>query len=401
MQVSFGKILGASVLLALGTACGGTSSGGGSAGTGGSNSLAGAGGVAGDLPGGPAGAPSAGASAGPADGGAAGAVDIGEAGSGVGGTAGAGGAGDFAGGPPVDIGPQKQASKLDVLFVVDNSVSMADKHGVLEASLPSFVRRLVNPLCVDAQGVPIATQPASAVEACASGTRELAPVSDLHLGVITTSIGGHGGTVCTVAAGGSTGHIDDQAQLVPSKRDNVASFNASGFQAYDRTGKAGAANVEDVISDLKATVAAVGEDGCGYEAPLEAMYRFLVDPDPPVSVQQNNGVSTPIGINDTLLAQRAAFLRPDSAVAVVILSDENDCSIRDDGVGWFVGASSRMPRATTECDANPNDPCCRSCAQYETTPPAGCAPLSQDAVCKNVPAGQPYVTWDPLHDSLN
>ncbi|HEY1536163.1 MAG TPA: hypothetical protein VGF76_19215, partial [Polyangiaceae bacterium] len=281
MQVRFGKILGASALLALGTACGGSASkAGGSAGVGGMDSGAGAGGAAAGVgaSAGVAGSiPTAGV--GGSDAGAAGTTEIGgDAGSDTGGTGGLGGS---AGGPPVDIGPQQQATKLDVLFVVDNSVSMADKQGVLEASLPNFVSRLVNPRCVDAQGLPIATQPATGADACASGTRELTPVTDLHLGVITTSIGGHGGTVCSASIGTATDNLDDKAQLVPSMRSNVASFNASGFLSYDATGKAGVTDVSSVITDLKATVAAAGEHGCGYEAPLEAMYRFLVDPDPP------------------------------------------------------------------------------------------------------------------------
>ena len=403
MRVGFGKILGASAALALGTACGGTAASdhGSGGGGGGMANTAGSGVTAGmDAAAGVAGQAQSTAGVGGSDGGAAGAVDIvGEAGADTGGSVGSGGLAGFAGGPPVDIGPQQQATKLDVLFVVDNSVSMADKQGVLEASLPSFVSRLVNPHCVDAQGVPIATQPADGAAACASGTRELTPVTDLHLGVITTSIGGHGGTVCST--GSATDYLDDRAQLVPSMRTGVASFNASGFLSYDATGKAGVTDVSAVITDLKATVAAAGETGCGFEAPLEAMYRFLVDPEPPISVGLSAGASTPMGINDALLAQRAAFLRPDSAVAIVLLSDENDCSIRDDGVGWFVGANARMPLSTVACDTNPNDPCCRSCAQNEAAPPTGCPALTADAKCKNVPAGQQYATQDALHDSLN
>jgi hypothetical protein len=90
------------------------------------------------------------------------------------------------------------------------------------------------------------------------------------------------------------------------------------------------------------------------------MYRFLVDPEPPLSIVKVNGASAPDGINQTLLTQRKRFLRPNSAVAIVILSDESDCSIKDDTVGWFVGANSRMPLSTTACSSNPNDPCCRS-----------------------------------------
>jgi len=131
------------------------------------------------------------------------------------------------------------------------------------------------------------------------------------------------------------------------------------------------------------------------------MYRFLVDPKPPKSVDLVAQMTTPVGVNQALLDQRAAFLRPDSSVAVVILSDENDCSIRDDGVGWFVGSNSPMPKATVQCEKDPGDPCCRSCAQNESSPPSGCAALKQDANCSKVPAGEAYATWDAAHDSLN
>jgi len=131
------------------------------------------------------------------------------------------------------------------------------------------------------------------------------------------------------------------------------------------------------------------------------MYRFLVDPEPPQAVEKRNGVSAPTVINDALLAQRKAFLRPDSAVAIVILSDENDCSIVDEGVAWFVGSQSRMPRSTVACDSNANDPCCRSCAQNESSPPSGCVALSADLNCKDIPTGQQFATWDAVNDSAN
>ncbi len=418
MSVNLRAIVGVSVLLGLGTACGhsangepGSPSGGSGAVNAGAGGDAGAGADAGGSGGVAAGgATSAGTDAGGADsagdnaGGAdtAGDSSVGaSAGTDAGGASSAGtaGLGGAAGNGPIDIGPQKKSDKLDVLFVVDNSVSMADKQNILEASLPHFIKRLINPTCVDALGNPTAQQPASGDVACISGSREFTPVSSLHLGVITTSIGGHGGTVCTT--GLATDTLDDHAELVPKQRTGVPSYQGSGYLSYDATGVAGVTDVNALVADLKTTVTAAGEHGCGYEAPLEAMYRFLVDPEPPLTVTQVNGVTTPGDVNTALLAERASFLRPDSSVAVVILSDENDCSIRDDGVGWFVGASSRMPHATSACDANPNDPCCRSCAQQEAAPPAGCAPLLQDSMCQTVPTGQQYATWDSQHDSLN
>jgi hypothetical protein len=113
-----------------------------------------------------------------------------------------------------------------------------------------------------------------------------------------------------------------------------------------------------------------------------------------------DGTRTCNGCDTNLLAQRKAFLRPDSLVAIVMLSDENDCSIQDQGVGWFVGASSHMPKATAACAMDPNNKCCRSCAQNEAKPPDGCPALSADSVCMGAPAGQ-YNTWDNANDSLN
>jgi len=275
---------------------------------------------------------------------------------------GAGGAGSS------DVGPQQTANKLDVLFVIDNSSSMAGKQKILATSVPAFLTQL-------------------------SGL-----ASDIHLGVITTSLGSHGGNnVCLTS---SNPHNDDQAQLIPSKREGIASYMGSGYLAFDSAGLTGVADSAQISADLAAMINAAGEDGCGYEAPLEAMYRFLVDPEPPTSIEQQQLVSTPTGINDALLKQRSAFLRPDSSVAIVILSDENDCSIIDEGQGWLMTTGMRFPLATSACATNPNDPCCRSCAEAEAVPPAGCTAVAEDSVCKSVPSGQ-AATLDMLHDSLN
>ena len=347
MSTCMRGIAGISALLALATACSGSDHTTPNSSTGGS----GGGSMAGTSSGAGIGGLNASAGAG-------------------GSTVGTGGAAGFAGGPRIDIGSQQSASKLDVLFVIDNSVSMAGKQKVLADSIPSFVAQLTK------------------------------LVTDIHFGAITTSIGGHGGSVCATPVSADD-HLDDQAQLIPSKRTGVASYQNSGYLAFDAAGKTGVTDAAALATDLQATILAAGETGCGYEAPLEAMYRFLVDPEPPLSVQLVGQQSTPSDANGTLLKQRNSFLRPDSSVAIVILSDENDCSIRDDGIGWFVGAQSRMPLSTSACQTNPNDLCCRSCAQYEASPPAGCSPVAQDSQCKNIPAGQSFATWDALHDSLN
>src|SRR6478735_232856 len=412
MRASILGTWGGWLLVGLLTACSGKVQPGGADGSAGRGELAGAGGGGPGAAGtsGDAGTPGTAGTSGDEDvaGGPGQAGDSGEGGHPFGGSGNSAGAPGNAGSagtdfyPPIDIGAQQKSDKLDVLFVVDNSGTMADKQNILQASLSKFLTRLANPLCVDAQGKPVATQPASGDAACITGTRELTPVKDMHLGVITTSIGSHGGSVCATPTS-ALDHLDDRAELLPAQRPNLPSYKDAGYLAYDAAGALGISELDHVITDLQTIVSAAGEHGCGYEAPLEAMYRFLVDPEPPLSIKLVNQQSTPDGINSALLAQRNAFLRPDSALAIVILSDENDCSIRDDSVGWFVGSTtSRMPRSTTACATNPNDPCCRSCATNPaSTPPAGCGAISDDANCKNIPANSSYATWDVPGDSLN
>ncbi|HET9932407.1 MAG TPA: hypothetical protein VFQ35_17000, partial [Polyangiaceae bacterium] len=151
-------------------------------------------------------------------------------------------------------------------------------------------------------------------------------------------------------------------------------------------------NLSSLLNDFRDMVLAVGQAGCGLESSLEGWYRFLVDPQPLLATPQVTGggatkptYSDDIGSNP-VLKQRAAFLRPDSAVVVVMLSDENDCSIIDEGAGWLVGTPTlngalfNMPRSTSACATNPNDPCCGSC--IGTTLAAGCPAASQDAACQ-------------------
>jgi hypothetical protein len=146
-------------------------------------------------------------------------------------------------------------------------------------------------------------------------------------------------------------------------------------------------------------VIAAGESGCGYEAPLESWYRFLVDPAPPLDIVRDGNIAKPatdengdVVIDEVVLAQRAAFLRPDSVVAIVMLTDENDCSVIDSGIGFVTSlltlesGSFTMPAATLACESDPNDPCCRSCGVVEASQPAGCVPLDEDPGCV---AGRP------------
>ncbi|HKO51461.1 MAG TPA: hypothetical protein VJV79_27320, partial [Polyangiaceae bacterium] len=308
---------------------------------------------------------------------------------------------------------QTAVDKIDLLFMVDNSVSMQDKQQILKAAVPVLVSRLITPICVDVTGKSTGT---SVGGQCPNGgALEFTPINDIHIGIVSSSLGAHGGSVCSMPAG-ATDTLNDRAHLIPSVRTGVASWKDSGFLAWDPSGQNGEANPAALQTAFQNMIASVGEHGCGYEASLESWYRFLIDPEPPAEVTLANGVTTRgsrLIVNDdgtlgacegcdtTILAQRKAFLRPDSLVAIVMLSDENDCSIRDDGVGWFVGSQNRMPLSTAACATNPNDKCCRSCAQKEDKAPDGCSALTADPVCMTIPKGSQYAIWDATHDSLN
>ncbi|MCL2725120.1 MAG: hypothetical protein FWD69_11850, partial [Polyangiaceae bacterium] len=71
------------------------------------------------------------------------------------------------------------------------------------------------------------------------------------------------------------------------------------------------------------------------------------------------------GVDQTVLQQRADFLRPDSLVAVIMLTDEDD-SFADPlsflGRGWKFAYRSPLWRPTSACATDPASPDCMSCA---------------------------------------
>jgi hypothetical protein len=171
-------------------------------------------------------------------------------------------------------------------------------------------------------------------------------------------------------------------------------------------------NPTQFVTDFTTHVTVTGERGCGYEASLEAWYRFLIDPEPisDVFVDMNGQFSVRGPVNTVVLDQRARFLRPDSLLAIIMLTDENDCSINDENgqQGWLVGRRTAMPRASDAC-SRPDDPniyrCCIPCVLLDAPgwqPESGCS-YGGDVACNTPPAmdgsGGHYLT--PLEDSTN
>jgi hypothetical protein len=329
-----------------------------------------------------------------------------------GGTSGSGGKGGTATGGrnsnvSVTRATQTAVDKIDLLFMIDNSISMADKQQILAEAVPVLVRRLVDPICTDDEGNP--SGDSSSADGCTPGMPEFPPITNIHIGVITSSLGSHGGDVCVPDPNDPTGRtLNDQAQLVASMRTGLYSYASQGFLVWDpRTGQSvpipdphpvkgmNETSIDQFVTDFTSHVTAAGERGCGYEASLEAWYRFLIDPEPiaTVTADPTVGFSVRGPINQVVLDQRRLFMRPDSLLAIVMLTDENDCSIDDENnrQGWLVGRRMPMVRSTSSC-ANPSDPCCRPCV---VPPTGGCPDNAADPEC----ARGDYL--EPIEDSTN
>ena len=98
--------------------------------------------------------------------------------------------------------------RIDLLLAIDNSGNMVDKQQILALAIPEIVNGLTNPPCIDPSGELPEVQPKAPTDVCPNGyQRMFEPVTDMHLGIITSSIGGHGADTCPNASsfGYSTG----------------------------------------------------------------------------------------------------------------------------------------------------------------------------------------------------
>jgi hypothetical protein len=311
--------------------------------------------------------------------------------------------------------------KLDLLFMIDNSASMGDKQNLLAAAIPDMITRLVTPNCVNGQGNVLGASDMNG-NCAMGGTVEFPPVHDMHIGIVTSSIGSLypinppsqlGESECDPNALSPVdqtlnAHMDDRGELINRSGADEAPIpdaDPDHFLAWFPPASVAPANATalpppvppetevgavgqpgTLIGDFAAMVAGVHEHGCGFEAQNEAWYRFLIQPDPYDHLEVGSGaaqfVESEGGTDAVILQQRAAFLRPDSLVAVIAVSDENEDHydpLAFYGEGWlfeqspFPGSSTgASPEGTVECSqptqtsspstTGPFGPDCQSCA---------------------------------------
>jgi hypothetical protein len=164
------------------------------------------------------------------------------------------------------------ASKLDLVFVIDNSSSMTEEQNALRTNFPQFI-------------VALAALPGG--------------LPDLRIAILSSNLGA-GPTAlapeCTPGGDGGRFQIRPECGLIPA--------TSGRFLRLDRAGNANFPGGAAKLGEMFACLAALGTGGCGYEHPLASLAAALGP--------TNN--------------ENAGFLRDDALLAIVILSDEDDCS---------------------------------------------------------------------------
>ena len=198
---------------------------------------------------------------------------------------------------PKSVHPLIAAGRLgrpvDLLFVVDDSSSMEPKQWSLRQRFGRLIDRL---------------------------RAEGGDGYDLHVGVTTTDVGTPG-----YDCGHARGGVLTRKGAIAADACGELSATAPYLTYQSSTGATNAPSGAGIV-DAFGCLAAAGSLGCGYEMPLEAAYRVLATDD-------------------------TGFVRPDATLVLVLVTDEDDCSVDDPASALFASVSDAVlgPRNSFRC----------------------------------------------------
>jgi len=256
-------------------------------------------------------------------------------------------------------------SKLDVVFVVDNSGSMGQEQGNLAASLEAVLPGLAAQQDIDWRiavtttdlGNPWCSSSSEAGSAVLSSCRSR--ISDFVFeGVETVDAQAECTDHCaleTLEILPSATHVDP----TPAVRRWIE-FGPSGT------------NVAGELTETVQCMLPMGINGCGFESPLEAVRKFLLRSETPEYA--NYG-----------------FVRPDAHLAVVIVSDEVDCSAQINEIS-IPGAEIFMQGSPFWTDPQADSPTSAVCWNAGTScegPPSDMSCVAQDYDVDRQPTTDP------------
>ncbi|MGA7744510.1 MAG: hypothetical protein WCE40_22000, partial [Polyangia bacterium] len=265
--------------------------------------------------------------------------------------------------------------EVDILFMIDNSPSMDPKQQALAANFPKMIQVL--------QNLPDPLDP--------SGTAVSLP--DVHIGVISSDMGAGsdniGGNCSRVlgdrgllwgndpnnliasVAPGNTLYSTAPGQISTYPTPNGCGLNSGARWISDvanANGVGRAQNYTGQLTDVFTCLAqSVGIAGCGYEHQLQSIQVALNPQQVNCNAQGNN--CTDINM------ENVGFLRPEAYLAIVLITDEDDCS---------------APVADVAQNGNNND------GMFLTRPPGETASL-KCAARGHLCGGQPIPGYDPVN----
>jgi hypothetical protein len=261
--------------------------------------------------------------------------------------------------------PQTGVDKVDMLFMIDDSGSMSQEQKKLSAVLPSLVSALATGN-KDGKPKPMGVK------------SDFPPVASLHIGVVTSDMGINGAPsqnscgdrsfiptdhdtahstmrinkpvgddgilqISTeVAVDGIWGPADDGTGITNFVPADPSCANVT-FQPNARFVDFMAGTDPALAAQRFSCIAKRGRNGCGLEHQLEAALKALTPPDSNIkfTALSPNGhgnaikLGSPSGFNQ-------GFLREESILVVVVVSDEEDCSIPDESRAIFDATSMQV-----------------------------------------------------------
>jgi hypothetical protein len=198
---------------------------------------------------------------------------------------------------------------VDLLFMVDNSNSMIPRQQTLAKNFPRFIEALRSPKL----------GPVAPGAVCTEADRSGCKIPNVRIGVISSDLGaGNFSFETCETPGGDRGRLrTGPGKLAtpgcPTPKDpwimytddnNVAVTNIQGGDSTDPVQQ---------VKDAFSCVAQLGDGGCGFEHQLESVRRALAGCE---------------SAGDAACKTNPGFIRKDAYLAVVWLTDEDDCSAR-------------------------------------------------------------------------
>ncbi len=205
------------------------------------------------------------------------------------------------------------SANVDLLVLVDNSNSMREEQTNLTANFGALVGALVDP-----------------PDEVGDGNDDWNAVHSLHVGVISSDMGtsGYPITTCDGAERGDDGVL----QNLPG--EGLAGCEATYDKYLTFEGESDDGTPGDdparIIRDF-GCIADLGTGGCGFE-------------------QQLYAVEKAIGVHSASGAANDGFLREDAILAILVVTDEEDCSISDPGI---FGDDDSLGPLNLRCFENP------------------------------------------------